>query len=206
MWCSAPRGRIGGNFDSLSEDYGTAIETNHSVHLWTRFASVDERMDWMTTFIYCWTRNSRVGNRIGLSFRTIISNFMSGRKRNEMGYRKTWIILRRKPVIRTSKVQKTQHSRKEPFTNAWNMPKQPCGGTRSSCVGLNNVDLRWIHCLRQPSRKAAVIRTPHSIVSGAQSDGTLWLSSGRSGCQSPRQRVKTYGLRRPRLQYPSLSP
>ena len=203
MWCSAPRGRIGENLDSLSKDYGTAIETNHSVYLWTRFATVDERMDWMTTSIYCSTRNSRVGNRIGLSFRTTISNFMSGRERNEMKYRKTWITPRRRPVIRTWKVQNTQHSRKEPFTNAWNMPKQPCDGMRSSCVGLNNVDLR---CLRHPSRKVAVFRTPHPIVSGAQSDGTLWLSSGRLGCRNPRQRVKTYGHGRPRLQYPSLSP
>lgn len=132
MWCSAPRGRIGENFDRLSEDYGTTIETNHSVYLLTRFAGVDERIAWMTTSIYCWTRNSRVGNRIGLSFRTTISNFMSGKKRNEMDCRKTWITLRRKPVIRTWKVQNTQHSRKEPFTNAWNMPKQPCDGTRSS--------------------------------------------------------------------------
>lgn len=206
MWCSAPRGRIGGNFDSLSEDYGTAIETNHLVYFWTRFASVGERMDWLTTSIYCWTRNSRVGNRIGLSFRTIISNFMNGRQRNEIDYRKTWITIGRKSVIRTWKVQNTQHSRKEPFTNAWNKPRQPCDGTRSSCVGLNNVDLRWIHCLRHPLRKAAVIRTLHPIVSDAQSDGTLWPSSERPGCRSLRQSVKTYRPGRPRLQYPSLSP
>jgi hypothetical protein len=180
MWCSAPRGRIGENFDSLNKDYGAAIETTHLVYFWTRFASVDERMDWMTTSIYCWTRNSRVGNRIGLSFRTTISNIMSGRKRNEMDYRKTWITLGRKPVIRTWKVQNTQHSRKEPFANAWNMPRESCDGKRSCCVGLN--------------------------VSGAQSDGTLWLFSERSGCRSPRQSVKTYGPGRPRLQYPSLSP
>ena len=141
--------------------------------------------------------------QVGLSFRTTISNFMSGRERNEINYRKTCITPRRRPVIRTWKVQNTQHSRKEPFTNAWNMPKQPCDGMRSSCVGLNNVDLR---CLRHPSRKAVVFRTPHPIISGAQSDGTLWLSSGRLGCRNPRQRVKTYGHGRPRLQYPSLSP
>ncbi len=44
----------------------------------------------MTPFIYCWTPNSRVGNRIGLSFRTTISNFMSRKKSAEMDGRKTW--------------------------------------------------------------------------------------------------------------------
>lgn len=89
MWCSALRGRIGENFDNLNKRYDTAIETNLLVWFWTRFASVDERMDWMATFIYCWTCNCRVGNKIGLNFRTIISKFMNSRKRNGMDYRKS---------------------------------------------------------------------------------------------------------------------
>ncbi len=43
---------------------------------------------------------------------------MNGGKRNEMDYRKTWITLGKKPVIRTWKIHNTQHIRKESFTNA----------------------------------------------------------------------------------------
>lgn len=77
---------------------------------------------------------------------------------------------------------------------------------RPCCAGLHNVDLRWIHRLRHPSRKAAVTRTSHPFVSEAQHARSLQLSSIRSGCQSPRRSVKTYGLGQPRLQLSRLSP
>ena len=107
LLCSALRDRIDEHFDDLNRDYDIIIEINRSVYFWARFASVDERMNWMLTFIYCWTRKSRVDNKIKLNFKTIISICMSGRKKNKMNYNKNWKTFKRKSTTQTEKIQNT---------------------------------------------------------------------------------------------------
>ena len=136
---------------------------------------------------------------------------MSGWRRSETGWKKSWMTVRRNLVMRIWKVLNTQHRTKELFRDAWSLPNEHCDGTRSSWGGLSDNELKWIHGLLHLS-KTLMIRKPHwmpyresPLVSVSRGNQTFLRSGARLGCRNPRRRIETCGLRHSRLQKPSLS-
>ena len=85
MWCCALRGQTGEISARPRYESGAAMEKNGSAHLWTRFGSVGEGIDWVAAFTYWWTCNSRVSRRTGSSSKITISNAIRGWRSSETG-------------------------------------------------------------------------------------------------------------------------
>jgi len=143
-------------------------------------------MGWTTTFNFFRTRGSRVGNRIGSSFRTSISNFGSERPRTGRSYEINWRKLERSLVIEVRRARDAQHGTLLASRKFWSMPTASCDGMMSCCSGPSDSEWRWIHVLQRPSSKAAVTRTPQFFARAMSHRMLQWRLSIS---QSPRQKV-----------------
>jgi len=194
MWCFVLRGQIGESLDTTS-DYNENITGRNPSASWKqRFASAVNEMGWTTTFNFFRTRGSIVGNRIGSSFRTSISNFGSERRRIGRSYVTNWRKLERSLVIEVREARDVQHGTLLASLKSWNMPTASCDGMMSSCSGLNDSEWRWIHVLKRPSSKAAVTKTPQSLPCAMSHPTLQWplsnLRSPRPKVPSPYQRTQ----------------
>lgn len=75
MWCSAIKSWTGSNSAGFSR--GSAVETDPSATLWTRFVNVDKDMNWMAMSASSYVQSNKVSWIIGWSFRTAILNALS---------------------------------------------------------------------------------------------------------------------------------
>ena len=85
-----------------------SININLLVILRRRSGKVGEGINQEGMYVYNLTQDNRVGQRIRQSFRTTIFKTISGQRRREIIRRKRWILLRRKPRVRTLQASNMQ--------------------------------------------------------------------------------------------------
>ena len=207
MWCSALRDRIGEDFERPSEGYDTAIEINHSAYIWTRFASVDERrrahgLDDNVHLLWDPQQQSRQQNWI--EFQDYHLKLHEWQKKKGDGLQKDLDDNQKGAGDTEIEGSERAAQQERAIRNGLEYAERT--------LRWHEVILRWTEQWRlameslpwPPDEKGSGDQNSSFNHQRRSSDGTLRLS-GRSWCRSPRQRLKTYGIGRPRLQYASLS-